>query len=248
MIYIILPSFNEEKNLIKIIKKIEFLNKKLKSKVILVDDGSNDATEKIVKKKYSVKIIYLKHKTNKGLSLTLESGFKKVVKIGSKKDIVITLDSDNTHPIDLIPEMINQINKKNDIVIASRFQKGSKVKGVTFFRKSMSFGAKLIFKFFFPFKNLNDYTCNYRAYKFYLIKKIVNEKNFFNKEGFNIAAKILIYFINVYKNLNIAEVPLILSYNKKIGASKMIIFLTIYLTIKLILTSMLVNKQRFRKI
>ena len=84
MIYIILPSFNEEKNLIKIIKKIEFLNKKLKSKVILVDDGSNDATEKIVKKKYSVKIIYLKHKTNKGLSLTLESGFKKVVKIGRR--------------------------------------------------------------------------------------------------------------------------------------------------------------------
>ena len=245
MIYIILPSFNEEKNLIKIIKKIEFLNKKLKSKVILVDDGSNDATEKIVKKKYSIKIIYLKHKTNKGLSLNLESGFKKVVKIGGKKDIVITLDSDNTHPIDLIPEMINQINKKYDIVIASRFQNGSRVKGVTFFRKSMSFGAKLIFKFFFPFKNLNDYTCNYRAYKFFLIKKIVSEKNFFKKEGFNIAAKILIYFISFHKILNIAEVPLILSYHKKIGASKMKIFLTIYLTIKLILSSFLRTKQRF---
>ena len=72
MIYIILPSFNEEKNLIKIIKKIEFLNKKLKSKVILVDDGSNDATENIVTKKYGVKIIYLKHKANRGLSLALE--------------------------------------------------------------------------------------------------------------------------------------------------------------------------------
>ena len=56
MIYIILPSFNEEKNLIKIIKKIEFLNKKLKSKVILVDDGSNDATEMVVTIKYSIKI------------------------------------------------------------------------------------------------------------------------------------------------------------------------------------------------
>lgn len=245
MIYIILPSFNEEKNLIKIIKKIEFLNKKLKSKVILVDDGSNDATEKIATKKYSVKIIYLKHKTNKGLSVALESGFKKVVKTGSNKDIVITLDSDNTHPIDLIPEMNKQIKKNYDIVIASRFQKDSRVKGVTFFRKLMSFGAKLIFKFFFPFKNLNDYTCNYRAYKFFLIKKIVSEKNFFKKEGFNIAAKILIYFISSNKNLNIMEVPLILSYHKKIGASKMKIFLTIYLTIKLILSSFLRTKQRF---
>ena len=245
MIYIILPSFNEEKNLIKIIKKIEFLNKKLKSKVILVDDGSNDATERIVTKKYSVKIIYLKHKTNRGLSVALESGFKKVVKIGNKKDIIITLDSDNTHPINLIPEMINQINKNHDIVVASRFQKDSKVKGVTYFRKLMSSGAKLIFKFFFPFKNLNDYTCNYRAYKFPHIKKIVSEKNFFKNEGFNIAAKILIYFISFHKILNIAEVPLILSYHKKIGASKMKIFLTIYLTIKLILSSLLGAKQRF---
>ena len=242
MIYIILPSFNEEKNLIKIIKKIEFLNKKLKTKVILVDDGSNDATEKIAANRYSVKIIYLKHKINKGLSIALESGFKKVVKIGNKKDIVITLDSDNTHPIDLIPKMRHQINKNHDIVIASRFQKNSRVKGVTFFRKLMSLGAKLIFKLFFPFKNLNDYTCNYRAYKFSLIKKIVSEKNFFKKEGFNIAAKILIYFITFYKNLNIVEVPLILSYHKKIGASKMKIFLTIYLTIKLILSSFLRTK------
>ena len=246
MNYILLPAFNEKKNLVKIFQKINKICKKNKNvTVVLVDDCSTDHTSSIKNKKYDFKLIYSKHKKNMGLSITMETGFNLISKKIKVKDIVITLDSDNTHPIDLIPEMINQINKKYDIVIASRFQNGSRVKGVTFFRKSMSFGAKLIFKFFFPFKNLNDYTCNYRAYKFFLIKKIVSEKNFFNKEGFNIAAKILIYFINFYKNLNIAEVPLILSYNKKIGASKMKIFLTIYLTIKLILTSMLRNKQRF---
>ncbi len=245
MIYIILPSYNEEKNLVKILKKIEFLNKKIKSKVILVDDGSNDSTLKLGTKKYSFKLIYLRHKINKGLSVALETGFKKVIKIGDEKDVVITLDSDNTHPIDLIPKMIKKINKNNDIVIASRFQKESRVKGVNFFRKLMSSGAKLIFKIFFPFKNLNDYTCNYRAYKFSLIKKIMKEKNFFKKEGFNIAAKILIYFIKFYKNLSLAEVPLILSYHKKIGASKMKVILTIYLTIKLILSSLLRSNQRF---
>ncbi len=154
------------------------------------------------------------------------------------------MDADGSHNPEVIPKMIEEIGDYN-ICIASRFQKDSKVKGVTYFRKLMSFGAKLIFKFFFPFKNLNDYTCNYRAYKFSLIKKIVTEKNFFKKEGFNIAAKILIYFISFHKIINIAEVPLILSYHKKIGASKMKIFLTIYLTIKLILISFLGTKQRF---
>ena len=245
MIYIVLPSYNEEKNLVKILNKIESLNKKIKSKVILVDDGSKDKTSKLATKKYGFKLIYIRHNTNKGLSVTLETGFKKIIKIASKKDIIITLDSDNTHPIDLVIKMVDKINNKNDIVIASRFQKESRTKGVTFFRKLMSFGAKLIFKIFFPYKNLNDYTCNFRAYKFSLIKKIMKEKLFFEKEGFNIAAKILIYFIKFYKNLTIAEVPLILSYHKKIGASKMKIFLTIYLTIKLIWSSFLRNNQKF---
>ena len=47
MIYIVLPSYNEEKNLVKILNKIESLNKKIKLKVILVDDGSKDKTPKL---------------------------------------------------------------------------------------------------------------------------------------------------------------------------------------------------------
>ena len=234
MIFIILPSYNEEKNLVKIIKKIQVLHKNFKSNVVLVDDGSSDLTSKLVKRNYGFKIYYLKHKINKGLSCALETGFKKVAKIGNNKDIIITLDSDNTHPINLIPQMIKKIKLNNDIVIASRFQKESKVKGVTFFRKLMSNGAKYIFKIFFPFKNLNDYTCNYRAYKFELIKKLLQNKNFFKNEDFNIAAKILLFMINEYKYLNLSELPFTLSYNYKIGQSKMKLIRTIVLTLRLI--------------
>ena len=234
MIFIILPSYNEEKNLVKIIKKIQVLHKNFKSNVVLVDDGSSDLTSKLVKRNYGFKIYYLKHKINKGLSCALETGFKKVAKIGNNKDIIITLDSDNTHPINLIPQMIKKIKLNNDIVIASRFQKESKVKGVTFFRKLMSNGAKYIFKIFFPFKNLNDYTCNYRAYKFELIKKLLQNKSFFKNEDFNIAAKILLFMINEYKYLNLSELPFTLSYNYKIGQSKMKLIRTIVLTLRLI--------------
>ena len=234
MIYIVLPSYNEEKNLVKILNKIESLNKKIKLKVILVDDGSKDKTPELAKKKYGFKLIYLKHNINKGLSIALETGFKKIIKIGSKKDIIISLDSDNTHPIDLIIKMVHKINNNNDIVIASRFQKESKVKGVTFFRKLMSNCAKYIFKIFFPFKNLNDYTCNYRAYKFELIKKLLQNKSFFKNEDFNIAAKILLFMINEYKYLNLSELPFTLSYNYKIGQSKMKLIRTIVLTLRLI--------------
>ena len=51
-----LPAFNEEKNLIKIFKKIEKLTIVRKNiRVVLIDDFSSDNTKKIAKKKYSFK-------------------------------------------------------------------------------------------------------------------------------------------------------------------------------------------------
>lgn len=235
MIFILLPAFNEEKNLKIIFKKISknFKNKK-KILVVLIDDCSDDNTNMIKFKKFNFKIIYEKHKKNMGLNIAMETGLKLINKKAKLNDIIISLDSDNTHPISLIPKMVKKINKGNDIVIASRFVKGSRVSGLSSWRKMMSILAKLIFKVFYPFKNLNDYTCNYRAYRAQYIKKVLNNKNFFKNEDFNIAAKILLFLITNNRNLKLAEVPLSLRYDLKIGNSKMKIFRTIFLTLRLI--------------
>ena len=235
MIFILLPAFNEEKNLKIIFEKIEksFESKK-NIKVILIDDCSEDNTKKLISKKYNFEIIYKKHKKNEGLNIAMETGLKLISKKAKLNDIVVSLDSDNTHPISLIPKMIKKINKGNDIVIASRFVEGSKVSGLASWRQIMSVGAKVIFKLFYPFKNLNDYTCNFRAYKYQHIKKVFNNKNFFKYEDFNIAAKILLFLITNNRNLKLAEVPLTLRYDLKIGNSKMKIFKTIFLTLRLI--------------
>tara|TARA_B100000941_G_scaffold110439_1_gene77453 strand:+ start:347 stop:1084 length:738 start_codon:yes stop_codon:yes gene_type:complete len=237
MIYIVLPAFNEEKNLIKIFKKINTLKKKLPSfKVVLIDDCSSDNTPQLLKKKYPFNIIYKRHKKNRGLNYTLETGFKLVNNRLKKTDLVITMDSDNTHPVEIIPDMImSMIKKKSDIMIASRFLKNSEVNGLSYFRKFLSLLAKLIFKIFFPYKNLKEYTCNYRIYKSFLIKKLMKEKIFFKNEDFSIAVKILIYFIKLNKNIAISEYPLVLNYHFKEGQSKMRITRNILLTLKLII-------------
>ena len=165
----------------------------------------------------------------------METGFKLISNKAKNKDIIVTLDSDNTHPVAKIVEMTKKISDSCDVVIASRFQKGSKVKGVSFFRNLMSLGAKLLFKTFYSYKNLNDYTCNFRAYKFYVIKKLLKNRNFFKNEDFNIAAKIIIFLITKYNFIKIKEVPFYLGYDLKIGKSKMNIPKTILLTLKLIL-------------
>ena len=74
--------------------------------------------------------------------------------------------------------MLKEINLGNQLIIASRFVGGSKINGLSYFRKMMSVGAKFLFKIFYPFKNLNDYTCNFRCYDSQLIKEVFKKKNF----------------------------------------------------------------------
>ncbi len=236
MIYLILPAYNEEKNLLKIFKKLNNLTIAKKFIVILVDDCSNDKTFLIAKNKNKFKLIYKKHKQNKGLSIALETGFNVLRKRLKKEDLVVTMDSDNTHPISIIPNMLRQIKKnKADIIIASRFLSMSRVNGLSVFRKYLSILAKCIFSFFFPYENLREYTCNFRIYRAFLIKDLIKNKNFFKNEDFNIAVKIILNLIKRFKNLKISEYPLVLNYHYKIGASKMKVFKNIFLTLNLIL-------------
>ena len=242
MIYLLLPAYNEEKNLIKVFKKINNLSLAKKITVVLVDDCSEDNTKLLRKTKNKFKVIYIRHKKNKGLNFALQSGFKIIYKKLKNKDLVITMDSDNTHPIEIIPNMILLMKrKKSDIVIASRFLKNSKINGLSIFRKLLSLFAKIVFTFFFPYQNLKEYTCNFRIYKSFLIRKLMKEKNFFKDEDFSIAVKILIFFIKLNKNLYISEYPLVLNYHKKIGQSKMRITKNIFLTLKLIILKKIFN-------
>ena len=131
-------------------------------------------------------------------------------------------------------EQFAKINDSNDIVVASLFAPGSEVNGVSTWRHFLSTGAKFLFKFLYPFRNLNDYTCNFRAYKTELIKELLRNKTFFKNEDFNIAGKIILFLTNRFKHLKLAEVPFKLSYDYKIGDSKMNLTKTIILTLDLI--------------
>jgi len=87
-ISLIIPAFNEGKNISKTIKSI--LNQdypKNKLDVIVVNDGSTDRTEEIVKKFKKIKIINQKHQ---GKAAALNTGLKHV-----KTDLVGFVDADS---------------------------------------------------------------------------------------------------------------------------------------------------------
>jgi dolichol-phosphate mannosyltransferase len=239
MIYFILPCFNEEKNIVSLLNNIHqfYKKKKIEFHIIVINDGSSDRTYyhcKIIKNKITNVITLINHKKNLGLGKALKTGFNYVLKISKPNDIIITLDSDNSHTAQNSYDLLIKIYKGYDMVIASRYTSQSKIHGLNLLRKILSIMSSIIFKIAFTIKNVNDYTSGFRAFKVKKIRNIMLKKNFFTEKGFSVTADILLKLYLNNKNLLFAEVPLILRYDKKKGDSKMKIIATIIQNLKLI--------------
>ena len=97
---IIIPVYNEEKNIENLIKEIIFYLKHLKCyEIILVNDGSTDKTKLVIenlKNKYSVSFINLNK--NHGQSFAIQQGI-----IKAKNQIIVTIDGDGqNNPKDIL--------------------------------------------------------------------------------------------------------------------------------------------------
>jgi dolichol-phosphate mannosyltransferase len=237
MIYILLPAFNEEKTLPLLLESIRNNMQDFgpEYQVILVDDGSTDATVGVANKvAVSMPLSVICHSENRGLSETLKTSLLEAVSLAKPEDIIVTMDSDNTHTPGLIMRMVRMLREGYDVVIASRYQKESRVIGVPPSRRFLSFGANLLFRMLFPIAGVKDYTCGFRAYRAHVLKQMFNEygEEFINAPGFSCMVDILIK-MRKYP-LIIGEASLILRYDLKESASKMKVRRTIKDTLKLI--------------
>ena len=156
-LWILLPCLNEFYNVKKLVQDVDKTKfKKYNIKILIVDDGSTDEIGKYYKNfliNKKIKIFYVKHKINRGLAATLNTGFNFIFKKSNNdKDIIITMDADASHSIKYITLMIYKIQVGFDIVIASRFIKKSKVVGLSFFRIILSYAASYIYRCAFRFK------------------------------------------------------------------------------------------------
>ncbi len=236
-IWVVLPAYNEEQALPLLLDSlIEVLKEdKREYSIVVVNDGSKDGTS-AVSKQYgkSHPVVTLDNDGNKGLAETMRNGLVYACSLASEKDIIITMDADNTHPAGLMLRMIRQIREGNDLVIASRYREGSAVIGVPKHRVLLSYGAALLFRIAFPMRGVRDYTCGYRAYRADLIQKLMKAygKEFISERGFSCMVDILLRMRSM--NPVCAEAPLVLRYDLKPGLSKMKVMQTVFDTLKLL--------------
>lgn len=236
MIYVILPSYNEEESLPDLLEAYAGLATVMHDpfKVIVVDDGSKDDTAKVAQSFANLLDIHtIQHQSNKGLGAAFLTGFKFAVTEGAPDDAIVTMDADNTHNPEYIVPMLRKLQSA-DIVIASRYAPGGKEVGVPAFRSFLSRGASVLYRLFLGIPGVRDYTCGYRMYRLGLIEKAFEfyGDRFVVEKGFSSTGEILVKCAPFAAKID--EVPFELRYDLKGGESKMPKIKTVLQTLTLI--------------
>ena len=238
MVYILLPAYNEEKALPKLFDTIvqAFASAGEEYTVVVVDDGSTDATAKTAREHApGMTVVLLQHETNKGLGTAMKTGLWYLSQVSADTDYIVALDADNTHNPRLIFAMIDKAREGHDVVIASRYAPGGREIGLTLYRKLLSRGASVLLSTFFRVKGAKDYTCGFRVYSSRIIKRAFQlyGDRFIEEKGFVCMAEILVKLDRL--SARVAEVGLVLRYDLKEGASKMQVGKTVLGYLRLIL-------------
>jgi len=151
---VIVPLFNEEKNVIKLHKDIILVMKSLKKnyEIIFVDDGSTDKTFENLKKLHPLKII--KFRRNFGQSAALDAGIKH-----ASGQVLITLDGDGQNDPNDIPNLLKKLDNKYDVVCGWRYKRHDSLS-----KRIISNTANFLGKFFVS-PGIHDSGCTLRVYK-----------------------------------------------------------------------------------
>ena len=205
---IIIPTYNEGKYLPILLKKINNVNLskfKLTKEIIIVNDGSTDNTNKILKK---FKNIILINQKNRGKGYAVQAGIKK-----STGQIILIQDADLEYdPKDYINLLKPFFLKKKIAVFGSRYLKKN-IFSYNFLKPQKQNYLNFFFNFiisvyfFLFYKNyITDLLTGFKVY----------EKNFFyknkiNSTGFEADHEITIKLLK--NNYKIVEIPI--KYNPR---------------------------------
>lgn len=247
MIFVTLPAYNEGDGIAVLLRNIdataeEFLPG-LKFTVVVVDDGSTDSTAQATQAEIErlqqadddrISVVMIQHEVNRGLAEAVKTGLLYCADKVGPRDVILTMDSDNSHTPGLIPHLVRLVYEGYDVVIASRFRPGARVLGLSLHRRFLSVAASLVLRTLFPIPGVRDYTCGYRAYRGLLVADVMRKnESFISESGFTVMVDILLK-LRREPTILMTEVPLLLRYDYKVSTSKMNVPKTIRQTLNLI--------------
>lgn len=233
---VILPCYDEGENIKPLIPQIdEILHDAIPYEIIAVNDGSRDNTSELLKElSNEYPIIIREHGTNKGLSEALSTGLETALRNSSDEDLIITMDSDNTHDPKYILDMLASAKDGADIVIGSRYVPSGKQLNVPAYRVFLSKSINLLVGKVSGIP-ARDLTSGYRCFRAITLRKAKTSfgSRFIESKGFEVSLELLAK--TFMHSSRLKEIPMTLDYKKKKGKSKMKLMPTIERYINLLM-------------
>ena len=199
-IAIVIPAYNEDKNIIKLIHEIRKITKAI---IIILDDSQNLKTKKIISS-FKIKNLYYFHRNKKlGRGSAVIFGFKKILKKNNNLSCFVEMDADMSHnPNELLRNVSFFYTNSLDLLIASRYLPKSKIINWPLSRKILSKLSNMLARILLGVP-VNDYTNGYRFYSKRAVKTLVSKCNKLSG-GFIILSEIILVLYN--KNYKILEI------------------------------------------
>lgn len=170
-ILVIIPTYNEEETIGKLIDDLFLLN--LKLDILIVDDGTDSLPDIVEEKQKKHKNLFLHKRSKKaGRGTAVLYGLRFALE--KKYNFMVEMDADFSHQPSELPGLMN-LAGQNTVVIASRYDKGSRIENWSFRRRFFSslanFYANLILGI-----GISDYTNGFRVYGREAINKLDLDK------------------------------------------------------------------------
>jgi dolichol-phosphate mannosyltransferase len=211
---VIIPTYCEAENIVKLIDEIE--NLPLNISILVIDDSSPDKTAEIVKtlqKKYGN--ILLRVRPQKcGLGTAITDGFKIFLSLKISPRFIVTMDADYSHNPKAMLQLLSNMQSGCGIVIGSRYCRGGKIAGWPFTRKIISRIANIVAKSLIGLK-LDDCTSGFRCYSTRFLKVAIGS---LHSQTYEIQIETVKQAL--LRGFGVKETP-VLFVNRKRGKSKL---------------------------
>ena len=222
-VLIFIPSFNVEKKIGKVLKKIpKIILRKYNVKILIIEDNSKDKTLNVIKKimmnkKKKFKINLIINKKNKGYGGVQKIAFNYAIKKNFK--YIVMLHGDNQYPADKLLRLIKPlVTNKFDAVFGSRMINSlDALRGGMPLYKYIGNITLTFFQNLFLSSNLSEFHSGYRSYKVSSLKKIKFRNN---TNDFHFDTEIIIQFLK--RDFVIKEIPMPTHYGDEVSHLKSI--------------------------
>ncbi len=190
---VVLASYNERDNIGPLLSKIAYTLDPYDYEIVIVDDNSPDRTYEVVKAMSATYPIQLIRRPKKmGLASAVLTGF-----LSSEGDYLVCLDADGQHDPEVIPRMIEELEKGADIVVGSRFVGGDIDPKWSHNRNLMSHVATFLAS---PFTSVKDPMSGFFAVRRGVLESI--------SDWYLIGYKVLLEILVKARSAKVVEIPI----------------------------------------